>query len=508
MTLINIRNLGVTLGAPLFSQLNLVVNAGDRIGLVAANGRGKTTLLRCIAGTMEPSEGEITRSRGLTVGYVEQNMPDALMDRPFEAAVLEALSADQRLGERWRVDVALDSLQVPEALRQRPLQQLSGGWQRLALLARVLVTEADVLLLDEPTNHLDLARIGQLETWLNALPREMPLVISSHDRAFLDATTNRTLFLRSDQSQVFSLPYTRARAALREADASDARRYQRDLKAARELRQHAAKLNNIGINSGSDLLLSKTRQLKQRAERLEDAAKPAHLERSAGTIKLANRGTHAKVLIALDDAEVATPDGRLLFRTGKQFICKGDRIVLLGPNGAGKTRLVAMLRAAIDNPDTGQAGIKATQSLVLGYCDQALANLADTDTPMRTIVRRFEVGDQRARALLAGAGLAIEMQGRSIGQLSGGQKARLGMLVLRLVQPNFYLLDEPTNHLDIEGQEALEAELMEHQASCLLVSHDRNFVRTVGNRFWLIERKKLVELEGPEAFFASAGLTG
>jgi len=219
-------------------------------------------------------------------------------------------------------------------------------------------------------------------------------------------------------------------------------------------------------------------------------------------IRLANRATHAKVLVTLDDAPVETPDGRLLFRTGKQFIRKGDRIVLLGPNGAGKTRLVAMLRAAIQDPDIAQAGIKATQSLVLGYCDQALAGLADAETPMRTIVRH-DVGDQRARALLAGAGLSIEMQGRPISRLSGGQKARLGMLLLRLAQPNFYLLDEPTNHLDIEGQEALEEELMKHQASCLLVSHDRNFVRTVGNRFWLIDGKKLVELEGPEGFFAS-----
>ena len=116
------------------------------------------------------------------------------------------------------------------------------------------------------------------------------------------------------------------------------------------MRQQAAKLNNIGINSGSDLLLSKTQQLKQRAERLEDAPKPAHRERSAGAIRLANSGTHAKVLVALDNAAIETPDGRLLFKIGKQFICKGDRIVLLGPNGAGKTRLVAMLRAAIEQP--------------------------------------------------------------------------------------------------------------------------------------------------------------
>jgi ATPase subunit of ABC transporter with duplicated ATPase domains len=508
MTLISLRNLGVTLNAPLFSRLNLVVNAGDRIGLVAANGRGKSTLLRCMAGTTEASEGEITKSRGLTIGHVEQHVPDVLMDQAFHAAVLEMLSTDQRRSEDWRVDMALDSLDVPEALRQQPLKHLSGGWQRFAMLARVLVTEPDVLLLDEPTNHLDLVRIGQLENWLNALPHDMPVIISSHDRAFLDATTNRTLFLRPEQSQMFSLPYTRARAALREADASDERRHQRDLKTAQQLRQRAAKLSNIGINSGSDLLLSKTKQLKERAERLEDAAKPAHLERSAGTIRLANRGTHARVLVTLEDAAVETPDGRLLFRTGRQFIGKGDRIVLLGANGAGKTRLVAMLRAAIENPQTAQGSIKATQSLVLGYSDQALAGLADADTPMHTIVRRFDIGDQRARALLAGAGLSIEMQARPIGRLSGGQKARLGMLLLRLAQPNFYLLDEPTNHLDIEGQEALEDELLDHQASCLLVSHDRSFVRTVGNRFWLIDRKKLVELEGPEVFFASAGATG
>jgi ATPase subunit of ABC transporter with duplicated ATPase domains len=123
---------------------------------------------------------------------------------------------------------------------------------------------------------------------------------------------------------------------------------------------------------------------------------------------------------------------------------------------------------------------------------------------MGTIIRRFDIGDQRARALLAGAGMSIELQARPVGQLSGGQKARLGMLILRLTNPNFYLLDEPTNHLDIDGQEALEGELMAHQASCLFVSHDRSFVRSVGNRFWLIDKKKLVEVDSPEGFFADA----
>jgi len=298
---------------------------------------------------------------------------------------------------------------------------------------------------------------------------------------------------------------TAGRVPLDEADASDARRYEKDMKTVEQLRKQAAKLNNIGINSGSDLLVVKTKQLKQRAEKLEETAKPAHLERSAGAIRLANRGTHAKVLVTLEDAEVTTPDGTLLFRTDRQFICQGDRIVLLGLNGAGKSRLISMLRGAIAEPETAKAGIKATPSLVLGYGDQLLADLSDADTPLQTIIRRFDVGDQRARSLLAGAGMTIEMQGKPVNLLSGGQKARLGMLVLRLTQPNFYLLDEPTNHLDIEGQEALESELMAHEASCLLVSHDRSFVRAVGNRFWLIERKRLVEVESPEGFFASVG---
>jgi ATPase subunit of ABC transporter with duplicated ATPase domains len=503
MALINARNLGVTLGAPLFSNLNFVVQAGDRLGLIAANGRGKSTLLRCIGGGFEPSAGEITRTRGLRVGHVEQDVPADLLGTSFYDAVQQALPPEQAETEAWRVDVVLASLNVSQELYGRSLAKLSGGWQRLAMLARVWVTEPDVLLLDEPTNHLDLSRISQLEDWLNALPREVPVVISSHDRAFLDATTNRTLFLRPEQSQAFSLPYSRARAALDEADASEERKFQRDMKVAQQLRRQAAKLNNIGINSGSDLLVVKTKQLKERAERLEDAARPGFQERSAGAIKLSNRGTHAKVLVTLDDVAVETPDGTLLFKTGKRWICQGDRIVLLGCNGAGKSRLVGMIRRAIEDPASSPETVKATPSVVLGYGDQALADLRDDDTPLAMINRRFEVGDQRTRALLAGAGVGIDMQDRPIGRLSGGQRARLGMLALRLSDPNFYLLDEPTNHLDIDGQEALETELLEREASCLLVSHDRSFVHAVGNRFWLIEKRKLVEVDGPEEFFAS-----
>lgn len=167
MALINVRNLGVTLGAPLFTNLSFVVGAGDRLGIVAANGRGKSTLLRCLAGTLDSTTGDITRTRGLRIGSVEQAVPDALLSTTFYDMVLQALSAEQQETESWRVDVVLASLDVPDVLRERTVSQLSGGWQRLALIARVWVTDPDVLLLDEPTNHLDLAKIAQLEDWLN-----------------------------------------------------------------------------------------------------------------------------------------------------------------------------------------------------------------------------------------------------------------------------------------------------------------------------------------------------
>ncbi|MER8978836.1 ABC-F family ATP-binding cassette domain-containing protein [Mesorhizobium sp. M0870] len=502
MALISLKSLGVTMSAPLFANLDLTIGSGDRLGIVAANGRGKSTLLKCLTGEMEPTSGDITRTRGLRVGHVEQSVAPALLTRSFHQVVADVLPPEQAESELWRVDVVLDSLDVPEPMRERPMQALSGGWQRLALIARVWVTDPDVLLLDEPTNHLDLARISQLETWLNTLPREVPVVIASHDRAFLDATTNRTLFLRPEQSPVFALPYSRARQALDDVDASMERKFQRDMKVAQQLRRQAAKLNNIGINSGSDLLTVKTKQLNQRAEKLEEAANPAHREKSAGAIKLANRGTHAKVLITLDDAAVETPDGTLLFQTGRRHICQGDRIVLLGRNGVGKSRFVTLIRNAIIEPDTLR-NVKVTPSTVLGYSDQALSGISGDDTPLAMVSRRYDVGEQRARSLLAGAGVVIEMQEKKIGVLSGGQKARLMMLALRLADPNFYLLDEPTNHLDIDGQEALEAELLAHQASCVLASHDRSFIRAIGNRFWLIEKRKLTEVEDPEDFFRS-----
>lgn len=499
MSLISAKDLSLTRSESLFRGLNFSVAKGDRLGLVAANGRGKSSLLRIVAGEEEATTGAVTRARGLVVAFASQDAPQHLLPLSLYDAVRDALAPEVAETESWRIDILLDDLYVDQAIRGRAVGSLSGGWQRTMLLARAAVVEPDLLLLDEPTNHLDIGRIGVLERFLIALPHDCAVIAASHDRAFLDDVTNRTLFLRPEESEDFSLPYSRALQALEERDAARDRQYENDMRKARALRQQAAKLKNIGINSGSDLLVTKTKQLSERADRLEERARPAHQERSAGAIRLTNSGTHAKALMAIDDTAITTPDGRLLFRTGRLWIEKGDRIALLGANGAGKTRLVERLRAALGGEDQH---IRGAASLKLGNSDQALSQLDAFPTPWDAVKRSSALTDHQARAQLAGAGIGIDAQSAPVKRLSGGQRARLAMLLLLLSRPNFYLLDEPTNHLDIEGQDMLESELIEHGAACLLVSHDRAFVRAVATRFWVISGRKLVEVDDPGPIFA------
>jgi ATPase subunit of ABC transporter with duplicated ATPase domains len=500
MTLLTLKDAAFVARAPLFQDLNLTLGPGDRLGLVAQNGAGKTTLLRCIAGEIELTHGDVMRTRGAKIGYVPQDVGAELHQQTFRDAVLSALPDAQREGESWRVDMVLDSLDTPALERQSPVSSLSGGWQRLMLLARVWVTDPDALLMDEPTNYLDLEKILLLENWLATWARDVLMIIASHDRSFLDAVTNRTMFLRPDSSRLYALPFSRARAELAHADAADAAEQDRELKEAKRLRRQSAKLKNIGINSGSDLLLKKQKQLRERADKIEEAAGTLHNER-AGEIRLSNRDTHAKVLLRIEDLSVATPDGRVLFKVPDLKVFKGDRIVVLGRNGTGKSTLVRLLRKAlVGNGEV--AGIKTTPTLVMGYMDQSLADVPSEATPFEYVAGGGH-GDARYRAALATAGIAYDMQSLPIGKLSFGQKSRLALLGLRFAEPNFYLLDEPTNHVDIAGQEDLAEEIRTLGACCVLVSHDRAFVRDVGTRFLIVEDGKLLECQSPEPYFAA-----
>ncbi len=499
MGTISLRNAGHRAGDLLFSNLNLVIGDGDHIGLVAPNGRGKTTLLRAMAGLTELSEGELTRSRGLTIGYVPQEVPQTALELTPMQFVASALDVTTLDSEGWRVDVVMEEFSIPEDFRNVPLSQLSGGWQRMALLARAWVAQPDALLMDEPTNHLDLGRINMLEEWLGYAAKNLPVVIASHDRAFLDATTNRTLFLRPSEQVYLPLPYSAARAELDQVDAAAEAQRERDLKQAQQLRKQAAKLTNIGINSGSDLLTVKSKQLRDRAEKIETQVQEVHRDRT-GLVKLGNSGADARVMLAIENVPVTTPDGRALFNIDKLHIFQGERIVLLGRNGTGKSQFMRLVTEALaGNVPTG---MRLSPQVAPGYLDQALAWLPLDPSPLDYLLHNFDEGDRRTIALLAGAGFPPDRQSKPIRTMSLGQRARLALLALRLAKPNFYLLDEPTNHLDIPGQEQLEDDIREQGATTILVTHDRAFLRAIGTRFLLIDGKKFREVDGPEGFLA------
>jgi ATPase subunit of ABC transporter with duplicated ATPase domains len=501
MTQIVAQNVGVVFSERLFKNVSFTLGEGDRVGVVGNNGAGKSTLLRCIAGLTEPTEGNILRPKHSRLGFVEQSIPQDLVALTLRQAILNAIPADERDSTEWRVDLVLDGFGAPEDMRERPLSQLSGGWQRLVLIARVWVTDPDFLIIDEPTNHLDLKKIMLLENWLKQEVAKTPLLIVSHDRRFLDMSTNRTLFLRPGDSHMYAHPFSRARELLFEDDRSLDNQKERELKEMQRLRKSAHNLRQIGVNNYSAAALRKSIQIAKRAESIEESLPDTHVEQMRD-IRLASRGTHAKRIIGIDNLTIRRPDGVALFKIGQLEINRGDRVVVLGRNGTGKTQFVKRLRAGFANLDIARTdGITISPSVVMGYIDQNMSQIPDRDILRAYVSAIHKAGDQRSTALLISAGFPIAQHTERISSLSPGQKARLALLEVRLLEPSFYLMDEPTNHLDITGQEQLEAEILAHEATAILVSHDRKFVENTGTRFLVVEDSRVVEIDSPELFY-------
>lgn len=503
MSRIVIQDLSINYGEYLFQDLSFAFGQGDRVGVVGNNGAGKSTLLKCIAGLVEPTTGSVAAPRSWHVEYVGQDVPDALMELTLREVATSALAEDTKDSYAWRADIVLADYGAGDDLLDRKVAELSGGWQRLAMLARAWVADPDLLVLDEPTNHLDLAKIVMLETWFREHLGDKAVVTVSHDRRFLDRCTNATLFIRPLESRFYDKPFTRARELLDEDDRAIELRQERDRKELERLQKSSHELRQIGVNKHSENALRKSIQLAKRAEAIKDAMPQSHLERRRD-IKLTHRDTHAKRLVGFKDVTVASPVGAPLFKIAALEINQGDRAVILGKNGTGKSCLVRLLRQAFADADAGRrGGVQIAPSIAVGYIDQHMSQLP-RDISLRDYVNgEFETGNQRATSLLAQSGFPFERQTVRIADLSPGEISRLAFLALRLHQPNFYLMDEPTNNLDIAGQENLETEIVDGDASAVLVSHDRAFVENVGTRFLVIEGPRLLEIETPEPFYRS-----
>jgi ATPase subunit of ABC transporter with duplicated ATPase domains len=489
-----------------FSGITFLLD-GDRTALVGENGVGKSTLLKCLSGELELNRGKIIRSRNLRIGSLPQEVPPDLVGLTVRQVMERSLERIGSVGEDWRINVLLEEIEVGPEVADGQFAALSGGWQRLILIAAAArLEEPDILILDEPTNHLDVGNINVLERWLSSDDVRMPMLIVSHDREFLNRVSTRTLFLRDDGAHHFKAPFAKAREELLRRDASAAVRRKLEEREIRRLEAVAARYHAWGVKNPD--FHKRQRATETRIAHIE-AAKTQVYQARERRLELADGEIEAKVALRIADLTVTTPDmARTLLRIDRFALAAGDRLALLGANGAGKSTLLNALAATYDPKLVhydGTAAIRFNPSARLVYFDQTMRDLPLRDSLLDYLVEADGVTEREAIRCLAQAGFAFARIREPIALLSHGERSRLTFLKLKLMKPNLYLLDEPTSHLDIEGQEDLEAQLEDTDVACIFVSHDRWFTRAAATRFAEIRKGRLVEIESPDAFFDSQG---
>ncbi|MCP5180382.1 MAG: ABC-F family ATP-binding cassette domain-containing protein [Pseudomonadales bacterium] len=504
MSLLSVRDIACQAGTKhLFDGLSFHLEAGDHIGLVGHNGSGKTTLLRLLCGDLLPDSGQIDRQRGLRIGVVEQFLPPALESGDVLRAVIDALDIERRDDGAWQAELLLGELGIDQMLHGRPIASLSGGQKNLVLLARAMMGDPELLLLDEPGNHMDAQAIAQLKNYLGGAAVPAFLMIS-HDRDLLDSVTNRTLWLRDQRCYSFALPYSRARGALQAADTAAEQARASEEKEIARVRASAKRLAVWGRLYDNESLSRKARSMERRAARLE--AEVTFVSAGSGlSLGVDTEAARVRQLFTLEDAEIQSPGGQVLFQTRTLVFRPGDRVALLGVNGAGKSSLVRALLTAHALPAGEQTTLRFNPTVRIGYFDQELAGFDGPESVIDWLRPRTRQDDGAITRALIRAGVAYADHTRPVKVLSGGEKARLILLTFQLEQPNLLIMDEPTNHIDLAGKEELEADLLENGVSLLFTSHDQRFIENVATRYWWIREGALREVHDPAEYFAVMG---
>jgi ATP-binding cassette subfamily F protein 3 len=524
MILISAQGLGRQFsGDPVFQDLAFEVRAGERIGLVGPNGAGKTTLMQLLAGNDRPDYGDLYVRPGIRVSLLRQE-PDfapgetmidvvksglaSLMElqHELEEAAQEMAEAEdeadrQRAALRYdalheqiehqdaysidhRVEEVLSGLGFAESEFHRDASTFSGGQQSRMMLAKLLLQSPDAMLLDEPSNHLDIATTEWLESYLARQP--VAMVVVSHDRYFLDKVVTKIWELH--QGRITAYPgnysqYWRLRAEKAKVLERQAERQQE------KAEQLKAYIRKYGAGQRATQAHDRERKLerleRERVETLRDVVGPYmgfdEVERSGD--------------IVIEGRKLSKGYDKPLFTDLSMTIDRGQCVGIIGPNGAGKTTLIRTLIGR-EKVDAGE--VKLGHKVQVGYHDQGLQSLDPNTTVVRAVWPEDDPdwveGD--VRDLLARFGLSGEIVFQTIGQLSGGEKAKAALARLCATAANLLVMDEPTNHLDIWSREALERSINEFEGTVLVVSHDRYFLNQVADRLIQIADGRARVIEG------------
>ncbi|MFR5267507.1 ABC-F family ATP-binding cassette domain-containing protein [Veillonella atypica] len=523
MERIRMIGLGKSFGVrQVFSNVSFEIKEGDRIALVGPNGAGKSTLLKCILGIEELDEGQVVMSPVASIGYLQQdvNLGDASLAEEIETAWEDVHALENKLQELTTYlethEASESDLQRLDYLQNRlewlggydyeqktkrivyglgftdedlykPANAFSGGQKTRINLAKALVRSPDFLFLDEPTNHLDMEMLEWLEGYLSSY--RGGILIVSHDRYFMDRIVTGVVELDHHKATTYRGNYSRYVAQREERLKADTIAYEKQQEYIKKTEEYIDKYR-AGIKSK----MARGRQSQlNRLERLEAPETSHSLD-----FKFPPAAMSADKVLVLDHVSIGYKTDNPIIDDVSVVVRRGESVALIGPNGAGKS---TMVKAIVGELFPTEGHIDIGNRVQVGYFSQEHEELHDRWQVVDEIINNYNFTEEKARNVLGSFLFKGDDVFKLVGDLSGGERARLALLKLFLQGDNFLILDEPTNHLDVPTREIVERALQQFGGTCFIISHDRYFLDQVSTRTLVLENKGITEYLGNYSYY-------
>ncbi|GGK18309.1 MULTISPECIES: ABC-F family ATP-binding cassette domain-containing protein [Parabacteroides] len=513
-------------GSALFSDISFVINEKDRIALMGKNGAGKSTLLKILAGTREPTRGKVSAPKDTVIAYLPQHLMTEDGRTVFEEtaqafahlhemeAEIEAINKELETRTDYESDSYMELIERVSTLSEkfysieeinydadiektllglgfkrddfgRQTSEFSGGWRMRIELAKLLLKKPDVLLLDEPTNHLDIESIQWLEDFL--IDNGQAVVVISHDRAFVDHITTRTIEVTMGRIYDYKVNYSSYLQLRQERRVQQQKAFDEQQKMIAETREFIERFKGT---------YSKTLQVQSRVKMLEklEILEVDEEDTSALRLKFPPSPRSGNYPVIVEDVAKAYGD-HVVFRNANLTIERGDKIAFVGKNGEGKSTLVKCIMKEIEHDGTLTIG----HNVMIGYFAQNQASMLDENLTVFQTIDDVAVGDIRNKIkdLLGAFMFGGENSAKKVKVLSGGERTRLAMIKLLLEPVNLLILDEPTNHLDMKTKDILKQALLDFDGTLIVVSHDRDFLDGLVTKVYEFGNQRVTEhLEG------------
>ena len=518
-------------GKKILDGLTFQVDAGERVGLLGPNGCGKTTFLRILTGEVHPDEGDIVVAPNKRMGLISQipvypagytvedvldtafaplhemeaemtRLSQRMAEGESDSALLsryDKLSAAFQVGGGYETDTnknkVCNGLSIPQDMRERPFDMLSGGEKTRVNLARLILEDTDILLLDEPTNHLDLRATEWLEEYLDRFKGTVLAV--SHDRYFLDKVVRRVVEIQEGKAEFYSGNYSFYAVEKERRYEEKLRQYEKEQAKIQQLEKAAEQLR-IWAYSGNDKIFKRAQSMEKRIERIRQTDKPRKDRKMA--VRFGEREFRGDEVLSIKNLGKSFGE-RTLFADVNLEVEGGERIALLGDNGTGKSTLIKIIMGE-EEPEVGR--LRKGPTVKVGYLPQII----HFDHPERTLVDTMlydlDCTAQTARNRLAAFKFRGEDVFKPVSALSGGEQSRLRLCMLMDSKINLLILDEPTNHLDIQSREWIEEAVEDYEGNLLFVSHDRYFIDRFATRIWMLEDGRITDFKGTYQEYLSA----